>query len=181
MDIYKVKFTSLPGDVFRLLCIKAGETLSQRQIANMLHISPTAAATAVRRLEKAGLARAEKSRQGNIRLVSLNRDSIEAVALKRIDNLKQIYESRLVWHLSEKFPGSAIILFGSYSRGEDIASSDIDIAIIGAKEKGIELLQFEKALERKISLNFYESLGSVNKNLRENLINGTAIYGLVEI
>ena len=35
MDIYKVKFTSLPGDVFRLLCIKAGETLSQRQIANM--------------------------------------------------------------------------------------------------------------------------------------------------
>ncbi|MBU2637703.1 MAG: nucleotidyltransferase domain-containing protein [Nanoarchaeota archaeon] len=181
MDTYKVKFTSLIGDAFRLLCIKAGETLSQRQIANMLNISPTAAATAIRQLEKAGLARAEKSRQGNIRLISLNRDSIEAIALKRAENFKQISESGLVWQLPEQFPGAAIVLFGSYSRGEDVTSSDIDIAVIGAKEKGIELSLFETALERKIVLQFYKSLGAIHKNLRENLINGIVLYGIVEL
>ena len=43
-----------------------------------------------------------------------------------------------------EFPGCAIILFGSYSRGEDILGledlgnmSDIDIAVIGNKRKTI--------------------------------------------
>lgn len=181
MDRYKVKFTSLQGDAFRLLCMKAGEQMSQRKIAKILKISPTASATAVRELEKAMLAKAEKSKHANVRLVSLNRDSPYAISLKRVENLKQIYESGLAKHLSEKFPGAAIILFGSYSRGEDITSSDIDIAIIGAKEKETEISLFEKALERKISLNFYESLSSVHKNLRENLINGVVLYGFVEL
>ncbi len=181
MDTYKVKFTSIQGDIFRLLCKKAGERMSQRQIAAILGISPTASATAIRGLEKASLAKAEKALSMNVRLIALNRDNINAIALKKVENLKQLYESGLVWHLSEKFPGAAIILFGSYSRGEDITSSDIDIAIIGAKEKGIELLLFEKELERKISLHFYKSLGSIHKNLRENLINGVILYGIVEL
>ena len=65
--------------------------------------------------------------------------------------------------------------------GEDIASSDIDIAIIGAKEKESSFFSLKKRLKERFRSNFYESLGSVNKNLRENLINGTAIYGIVEI
>ena len=48
-----------------------------------------------------------------------------------------------------KVSGSAIILFGSYSRGEDIASSDIDIAIIGAKKKESSFFQFEKRLKER--------------------------------
>lgn len=181
MDTYKVNLTSLQGNIFRLLCKKTGEKLSQRQIAGILGISPTASASAVRELEKASLAKAEKALSMNVRLVFLNRDNINAIMLKRVENLNQIYESGLVRHLSEKFPGAAIILFGSYSRGEDITGSDIDIALIGAKEKDIGLSLFEKALERKISLNFYESLGSIHKNLRENLINGVVLYGFVEL
>lgn len=181
MDRYKVKFTSLQGDIFRLLCINTGEQLSQRKIAEILKISPTASATAIRMLEKSGLVKAERSKHANVRLVILNRDNANAIALKRVENLKQIYECGLVNQLSEKLPGAAIILFGSYSRGEDITNSDIDLAIIGAKEKEIELSSFEKILGRKISLQFYESLGSIHKNLRENLINGIVLYGIVEL
>ncbi|MFH1065352.1 MAG: nucleotidyltransferase domain-containing protein [Nanoarchaeota archaeon] len=181
MDRYKVNLTSLSGDVFRLLCINAGEELSQRRIAEILKISPTASATAVRMLEKSKFVKVERSKHANVRLVSLNRNDVKTIFLKRAENLRQIYESGLVLHLSEKFPGAAIILFGSYSRGEDIASSDIDIAILSAKEKEVELSLFEKILGRKISLQFYENLGSVHKNLRENLINGIVLYGIVEL
>ena len=64
--------------------------------------------------------------------------------LKRADNLKQIYESGLADFLEKEFAGGTIIFFGSYSRGEDMASSDIDIAVIGRKEKQIDLTNFPK-------------------------------------
>jgi len=69
-----------------------------------------------------------------------------------------LYESSLKEYLSEKFPGSLIILFGSYAYGEDTISSDIDIAIIGYKKKEIDLKKFEGFLKRKIRLNFYEDI-----------------------
>ncbi len=53
------------------------------------------------------------------------------IDLKRVENLKMIYESGIVEELSERFLGGVIILFVSYSYGEDIVRSDIDIAVIG--------------------------------------------------
>lgn len=53
--------------------------------------------------------------------------------------------------------GTTVILFGSYSRGDDTINSDIDIAIIGAKERTIKLTKYEKILERKIVINSYDS------------------------
>ncbi|PIN80603.1 hypothetical protein COV16_00550, partial [Candidatus Woesearchaeota archaeon CG10_big_fil_rev_8_21_14_0_10_34_8] len=83
--------------------------------------------------------------------------------------------------LEEEFPGATIILFGSFSRGDDTSASDIDIAIIGRKEKEINLEKFEKLLERKININSYSALKDVHKDLRENICNGIVLVGGIQL
>jgi predicted nucleotidyltransferase len=113
--------------------------------------------------------------------IELNRDNTKVMQLKRVDNLKQIYESGLSDFLEVAFAGSTITLFGSYSRGEDTIKSDIDIAIVGRKEKDVDLTKFENILERKININYYDSFSSIHKNLRENIFNGIVLVGGVEL
>lgn len=179
MDMYKLKFTRLQNEIFRLLCIKAGGQLNQRGIAKLLEVSPTAIAKAIKGL--GDLVKIEKSETMNLNLIQLNRDNPKAIALKRAENLKQIYDSGLVDYLGEKFPGSAIVLFGSYSLGEDVVGSDVDIAIIGSKKKEINLNKFEKKLITEIMINFYGDLHQINKELRENIINGITLQGRIEL
>lgn len=179
MDIYKLKFTKLQNEIFRLLGIHAGETMNQRQIAQELNVSPTAIAKALPLLEKELLIIIKKDKNGNY--VQLNRDAEPAISLKRVENLKLIYESGLKKQLEEAFPGATVILFGSYSRGDDTLQSDIDIAVIGRKEKHIDISKYEKMLERKIVLNFYPALKDIHKNLRENILNGIILTGSVSL
>ncbi len=92
-----------------------------------------------------------------------------------------VYESRLLDFLENDFAGAAIILFGSYSRADDTINSDIDIAVLGRKDKQIDLTKYEGVLERKINLNFYDSFKNIHKNLKENLCNGIVLAGSVEL
>ena len=48
-------------------------------------------------------------------------------------------------------------LFGSYSRGEDVEESDIDL-FVEAKERNLDIRRFEKALGRKMQLHFKEDI-----------------------
>jgi predicted nucleotidyltransferase/biotin operon repressor len=167
--------------MFRLLCIKTGSSLNQRIIAELLKVSPTAVAKAIKLLEKEGRVTVEKSKRMKLNTVVLNREESKTMAFKRIENLKLIYESGLADFLEEKFAGGTIILFGSYSRGEDTLDSDIDIAVIGRKEKELDLSNFERMLERPIYLQHYESFRKIHGNLRENILNGIILAGSVEL
>lgn len=169
MDTY----TQLQSRIFRLLCVKAGEQLNQRTIAGILNVSPTAVAKALKGLET--LIKINKSKTMNLKTAELNRDSHRVIELKRVENLKLIYESNLADYLSNKFPGCTIILFGSYSQGEDIKTSDVDIAVIGSKEKELDLTKFEKLIERGIIIHYYKSLNNINKDLRENILRGITL------
>ena len=181
MDTYKLKWTQLQQRIFRLLCIKSGKSLNQREIARILKVSPTSIAKSLPILKKENLISIEKSKNMNLTLIELNRDNEKAMELKRVGNLKMIYESQIVNFLENNFPGCTIILFGSFSRGDDIFDSDIDIAIIGIKEKEIPLEKFEKILERAINLNFYRNTREIHKHLRENIFNGIVLRGGIEL
>lgn len=181
MNMYKLKFTTLQNEIFRLLCIKAGITLNQRGIARLLNVSPTAIAKGVKGLEKEKLIKIEKSKTMNLSSIELNRDNSKVTALKRAENLKMIHDSGLVDFLEEKFPGCTIILFGSYSFGEDTINSDIDIAVIGSKEKQINLTKFDKLLERTIFIHYYDNITAITKNLRSNILNGITLAGAIEL
>ena len=157
------------------------KSINQRQLAIKLGVSPTAISNSLDKLKKENLVSVEKEEAGKRLLIKLNRDNKAIFFMKRLENLKAIQESGLLNFLSEKFPLATIILFGSYSLGEDISSSDIDIAIIGAKEKDINLQNFEKLIGRKVSLQFYQNIKSIETNLKSNILNGITLKGGVEL
>ena len=181
VNIYKLKLTKLQQEILRLLFVKAGTSLNQRQIANFLEVSQPAVMKALPALEKEDLIKIQQDKETKRWAIELNRDHHKVMQLKRADNLKLIYETGLADFLEKEFAGATIILFGSYSRGEDIINSDIDVAVIGRKEKKAELMKYEKELEREININFYDSFKNIHKNLKENLCNGIIIIGGVEL
>lgn len=175
----KLQFTQLQSRIFRILCQHAGENLSFASVASLSDSTPAGAAKAINTIAQ-DLVIIRKDPKINLTHVSLARTRI-AQQFKRTENLQQIYECGLIELLEEKHPGTTIILFGSFSRGEDTVRSDIDIAIIGAKPKDIPLIPHQQTLARKISIQYYSSLQEIDKELRENLCNGIVVAGGVEL
>ena len=73
-----------------------------------------------------------------------------------------------------------IILFGSASNGDDVEGSDIDV-FIQAPEKKLNLLQYEKKLNREINLLFEENFSRLSKELKNNVINGIILKGYLKV
>ncbi|HLC96044.1 MAG TPA: nucleotidyltransferase domain-containing protein [Candidatus Nanoarchaeia archaeon] len=181
INIYKLKLTNLQQEILRLLFVRAGASLNQRQISKILDVTPPAVMKALPGLEKEGLIKIQQDKETKRWSIELNRDHHKVMQLKRADNLKQIYESGLADFLEKEFAGASILLFGSYSRGEDMVNSDIDIAIVGRKDKLIDAAPYEKLLERNININFYDSFKKIHRHLKENLCNGIVLMGGVEL
>ncbi len=181
VNIHKLRLTILQQEILSLLFVKAGNSLNQRQIAKLLGVSPPAVMKALPEMEEENLINLKQDKETKRWSIELKRDYHKVMQLKRVDNLKKIYESGLADFLEKEFAGATIILFGSYSRGEDITNSDIDIAVIGRKDKLINIILYEKLLERKININFYDSFKNIHKHLKENLCNGIMLVGGVEL
>ncbi len=181
METFKLNWTALQRKIFRFLCMNAGKNFNLSEIARSLKVSPTAVSKSLINLKKEEIAAVKEKEKMNLLSIELNMENQRVMELKRIENLEMIYESGLVSFLSENLSGVAIILFGSYSRGDDIFNSDIDLAIIGRKEKPVDLSKFEKILNKKITLNFYNNLKSIEKNLQNNLLNGIVLNGALEL
>jgi len=179
MDIHQLNFTLLEQKIFALLCLRAGEKLSQREIAKLLKVSPTAVSNSIKKLRENDLIKVEKTK--TINFISFNRDGQRAVEMKRVENLKNLYTYGLSDYLEEELAGATIILFGSYSIGEDTNTSDIDIAVIERKNKMLDIEKFEKILNRKININFYNSWKDIHKHLKNNILNGITLHGSVEL
>jgi predicted nucleotidyltransferase len=181
VNYYKLKLTLLQQEILNFLFSHSESVFNARDLARALKVSQPAISKALPFLSKSEFIRATKDKNSKRFSIGLNRDNPLVIGLKRAENLKLIYESGLAEFLKESFPGCLVILFGSFSRGEDIGRSDIDIAVIGTKGKNIELSKFNKLLEKEIIVNFYTSFGEIHKNLKENILNGIVISGGVEL
>lgn len=179
--MYKVKWTVLQEEIFRFLCVNAGKSFNLRGVAKALGVSPTAVSNALPELEKEKIVSVNRSESMNLLAIELNRDNEMALVLKRVENLKMLYQSGLVGFLRDEFPGTTIVLFGSYSNGGDIYSSDIDIAIVETKGKNVDLEKFEKILKKEIIINFYPSFMEIHKHLRNNIFNGIVLVGSIDL
>ncbi|MCR4327616.1 MAG: nucleotidyltransferase domain-containing protein [Nanoarchaeota archaeon] len=180
ININKPKLTNLQREIL-LFLLKSGKTMNQREIAKKVGVSDPAVMKALPGLKEKDLILLNKGKESKRWTIGLNEENPTLFRIRRVENLDSVYKSGLSDFLEESFPGSTIILFGSYSRGEDTANSDIDIAIIGRNEKKLNLDKFEDVLGREINMQFYSSFKEIHKNLRENIFNGIVLTGGIEL
>jgi len=148
-----------------------------RELAREAKVNPNSVLNAIKELEKEDLVKKEVKK--HITEISANLNSPLFIAKKRLFNLTEIYKSKIIDFLVENYNPKAIILFGSYSRGEDVKKSDIDIAIVTDKQEIISMEKFEKILNRKIHLSLIE-YKKISDELYINLINGIVVYGYID-
>ena len=105
----------------------------------------------------------------------------EFVQTKRLYNIRSLFSVGLIDYLKDVYEEpEAIVLFGSYSKGEDTSKSDIDIAIITPSIKELKISIFEKKLARKIKI--YEiQMNKTEKNFLNTLANGIMMSGYLTI
>ncbi len=124
----------------------------------------------------------KSSEIAGITTYSADRTSRQFLLEKRLFNIKQLFSSGLIDFLIEQLSNPAIIVFGSYVRGEDVEKSDVDIYIELSSKKEIDLKIFEKSLQRKIQVFRYKKIKDVeNKELANNIVNGITLNGYVEV
>lgn len=148
-----------------------------RELARETKTSPSSVARSINELEKEHLIKKEVKR--HTVEVAANISEQKFISKKRVFNLSRIYEARIIEELAKTYNPKAIVMFGSYSRGEDIKKSDIDIAIITGKKELANVEEFEKKLKRRIHLLLVE-YKEISEELYVNLINGIVLYGYLD-
>lgn len=122
------------------------------------------------------------SKTGSIVFYTADRASNKFLLEKKLFNIKSIYDSELIEFLKIELSNPAVILFGSYSKGEDTETSDLDLYLESSSKKEISLEKFEKILKRKIQVFRHKNLEEIkNNNLSNNIINGIILNGYVEV
>ncbi len=148
-----------------------------REIARLINLGMPSVINHVKKLEKEGFVKKEKN---GVYDSYISSGGALFKTYKRNDILLRVHQSGLIECLEDALMPDAIVLFGSCSRGEDIETSDIDLFLV-AKEKDIELKKFENKLKRKISLHFEQNASKVPKELLNNIINGTVLFGYLKV
>ena len=98
----------------------------------------------------------------------------------RFYNIEKLYESGLIDYINKELSYPTIILFGSCAKGENIETSDIDI-YVQSPEKKLDVSFYEKKLGT-IQVFVHRTLRDIkNKNLVNNIINGIALEGFLEV
>ncbi len=135
--------------------------------------------------KEAGLINIEKL--SKIWRIKANQTNWLYIRSKIVYNLNFVYKSGLVEFLIDFFKNpKAIVLFGSFRKGEDLSNSDIDIAIetSEAKEYQImvlrELREFEQIIGRKIQMHLF-SRENIDMGVFNNIANGILLWGFLEV
>lgn len=109
-----------------------------------------------------------------------NKEGKEYKKQKKIHNYSEIINSKIIEYLEENTYPECIILFGSYQKGEDKETSDIDL-YVQTKTKNIKVEKFEKLLKRKIQIHNSIKIRDYDEELQKNIINGTSLSGFLDI
>lgn len=159
--------------------------MSLSDLSEVLKISKTTANGMVMRLIIEDFLKKEVL--GRIWRISCNQEHRYFRTRKIVYNLDNVYESNIISKIHTLIPSSrAIVLFGSYRKGDDTEKSDIDIAVevLGDEEvQVIELGKISKLGYRKnvvVNLHVF-SRNKIDLNLFSNIANGIVLEGFLEV
>ncbi len=154
------------------------ESFRLREIARLTKISPPSVMVYLKEFETEGLIKKQIKRK--IPFYTAIRDNSNFILYKKISILFELNNVGLIDYLWDKLSPEAIILYGSFSKGESIEDSDVDLFILG-KEKKLEINNFEKKLNKKIHLFFKEPIKNIPNELKNNILNGIILKGYVRV
>ncbi len=154
-------------------------------LAQQLKISKTTANRVVLRLVKEQFLLLKEF--GRLWQISCNQKHFHNFTKKVAYNLMMIYESKILEEIHALCPNfKAAILFGSYRKGDDVETSDIDMAVeISGNDnlKIVELGIFSQFGYRKnvvVHLHLF-SRSKIDINLFTNIANGIVLEGILEV
>lgn len=163
--------------ILSFLFLKPTYRFHIRELARETKLNPNTIINIAIKLEKEGLIKQEKKK--NVVEIYLNLDNKKVIWKKKTFNLNRIYESGIIDFLIKEYSPASISLIGSFSRGEDIEESDVDIVMFSNKKNIIDMGKFEKILKRNIHL-LIPSKKDISEEFFNNLINGIVIYGAIQ-
>ncbi len=118
--------------------------------------------------------------KNKIPLYTALRDNERFKLYKKLSIIYELNVSGFIEELWNKVSPDAIILYGSYAKGESVEDSDIDIFVIG-KEKEINIEIYEKTLGKKIHLMYEAFPKNISNELKNNLANGIVMKGYFKV
>src|SRR3989344_5793018 len=130
-----------------------------KEISRKIDLAPTSVRTHIETLRKEKIIMEKEGKPFSGWIA--NRDFDDFLFNKKIFNLLSL--KNLISELKNNYYPSMILLFGSYSRGEDLENSDIDLLIITKSKKDIDLRKFEKEMARKINLSLIDNVHQLDK------------------
>jgi predicted nucleotidyltransferase len=178
------KFTINQQKIIDLFFNFPTSLFSAREIARLTKITHPTVLTALKIFQKKGIVREETVKNSTKKGKNIgwksDQENIVYRKLKKINNLTKIYSSNLIQKIVKETAPDAIVLFGSFSRGEDIEESDVDI-FVQSKERELNLKKYENKLHREINLSFANNTTELKKEFLQNIINGIVLYGYLEV
>ena len=156
-----------------------------RELAKLLGISPMTISRQIKVWKKNGIILQRKL--SNHILIKANTDSRKFKECKIQYNFQLLRNSGLIEFLEDQLNNpAAIVLFGSFAKGEDTLHSDIDLFVSTPLKKQLDTQKFEEFLNHKIQLFLYsreetQKMQKNNKELLNNIINGITISGFWEV
>ena len=152
-----------------------------KEISKKANIAHTSVITHLTELKKQKIIIETREKKGKrtFPFYTANIDSDDYKTYKKLINQIQLEESNLINFLKDTCMPKTIIVFGSYQKGEDTETSDIDI-FLECKKKELQLNTYETKLKRKIQLHFKDNFKEYPGELQNNIINGTVLRGYLE-
>ncbi len=157
---------------------------SLNDLADALNMAKTTVRRGVTELQEEGFL--NKQTLGKLWRIRCNRDHPFNITRKIPYHLQLIYESGLLDVIHQEIPEArAIILFGSYRKGDDTSASDLDIAVEVLADEPLPTLEFQ--LERlgyrekvRVEVHLF-SRNHIDINLFANIANGIILDGFLEV
>ena len=191
----KAKILFFRESVFRvatLLFNYPNQTFHIRSLEKKIGFSTTAVISAVKELRDFQIVTVEETEiTTNIRA---NLERQEYKFYKLIFNLYRLRRYGLVDNLADFFRNpEAIVMYGSFSRGEDVEKSDVDMLVITplglsaieAITKSESFLKwvkiFEEEFNRKLDLKVLASLEKSSTDFKNSIANGIVLSGYVRV
>ena len=164
--------------ILKVFLFNPAEEFRLRELSRLSKISPPSVISYLKEFEKEGLIRAFRKREIPFYKGEIDNENFREY--KKLSILFEINNSGLIDFLWNKTAPKAIILYGSYAKGESLEESDIDIFIIG-DEKKINLEKFEEKIGKKIHIIFEKNPKKILKELKNNLVNGIILKGYLKL